>query len=34
MPAWYLTTFTAVGLVGIVLIAETAPARRNSTALR
>ena len=29
MPAWYLTTFTAVGLVGIVLIAETAPARRN-----
>ena len=31
MPAWYLTAFTAIGLVGIVLISETAPSKRRST---
>ena len=29
MPAWYLTSFTAIGLVGIVLIAETAPSQSS-----
>jgi MHS family citrate/tricarballylate:H+ symporter-like MFS transporter len=29
MPAWYLTGFTALGVAGVLLIAETAPARRK-----
>jgi MFS family permease len=33
MPALYLTSFTALGLIGIVLIAETAPARRGAMAV-
>jgi MFS family permease len=29
MPAWYLTGFTTLGVLGVLLIAETAPARRR-----
>src|SRR5579871_601611 len=28
-PAWYLTAATAIGVLGIILIAETAPAKRG-----
>lgn len=31
-PAWYLTGFTAIGVLGIVLIAETAPSQRRDLA--
>jgi MFS family permease len=32
MPAWYLTGFTALGVAGVLLIAETAPSRRKELA--